>query len=159
MGVLPRRLWLVSMLSLLLLVESLGVVRAEPMVNDAFRRTWERTDKPVADLVVNRTWMWGGEAFTGAVQERYDDAPGGTRTVQYFDKSRMEINHDPNVPADSPWHVTNGLLVVEMMTGQLQIGDAARETREPARVNVAGDQGGQPGVTYGLDPVWWTPQS
>ena len=29
----------------------------------AFRRVWERTDLPVAQGRVNRTWMWG-PAFT-----------------------------------------------------------------------------------------------
>ncbi len=25
---------------------------------EPFERTWSRTDKPVADLQVDRTWMW-----------------------------------------------------------------------------------------------------
>jgi len=121
---------------------------AVPITNDAFTRTWQRTDKPVADFAVSRTWMWGPEPFTAAGPEEYTEAPSGIREVQYFDKSRMEINHDPNVPADSPWKVTNGLLVTELMTGQIQVGDSAYKTREPARVNVAGDTDDTSNVTY-----------
>src|SRR5687768_13417 len=51
-----------------------------------FQRTWARSDKPVADGVVARTWMWGPEAIAAAVEEDYADAPGGKRLVQYFDK-------------------------------------------------------------------------
>ena len=42
------------------------------------------------------------------------------RLVQYFDKTRMEINN----PA-KPQEVTNGLLVVEMIEGRIQVGDAS----------------------------------
>src|SRR5690242_1741603 len=108
-----------TLIPIVLLVALVGPIsmlsaNAEAPSNDAFMRTWSRTDKPVADTVVSRTWMWGPEAFTGAMQEDYVEAPGTKRTVQYFDKSRMEINHDPNIPTDSIWYVTNGLLVNEM---------------------------------------------
>src|SRR3546814_3493255 len=43
---------------------------------------------------ISRTWMWGQEAFTGAVYEEYAESPSGQRLVQYFDKARMEIT-DP----------------------------------------------------------------
>ena len=44
-----------------------------------------------------------------------------SRLVQYFDKTRMEIT-DPNGDQNSIWYVTNGLLVVELMSGRMQIG-------------------------------------
>ncbi len=120
-------------------------VSAAPPANDAFQRTWARTDKPVADLAVSRTWMWGPEANTGPLTEPYAEAPGGNRTVQYFDKSRMEDN---SYRATAPWDVTNGLLVVELMTGQMQVGDSAFVTRAPAQENVAGDADDPTGPTY-----------
>src|SRR5690606_21893760 len=95
-------------------------VAAEPG-NASFTRTWQRPDKPVADGVLNRTWMWGPEALTGLLSESYAESPGGARTVQYFDKSRMEISN-PSGDQSSPWYVTNGLLVVELITGQMQTG-------------------------------------
>jgi hypothetical protein len=62
------------------------------------------------------------------------------RLVQYFDKARMELT----TPA-SP--VTNGLLTVELKSGQLQLGDDSFEQRAAATVGVAGDPG-TPGPTY-----------
>ena len=123
------------MLVVLPLTTTFGTSAAPP-ANAAFDRTWSRTDLPVANLLVNRTWMWGPEGNTVALDEPYAEAPGGNRTVQYFDKSRMEDN---SYRATAPWDVTNGLLVVELMTGQMQVGDNAFVTRAPAEENVAGD--------------------
>ena len=124
---------------------AVGGVSAAPPANAAFERTWARTDKPVADLAVSRTWMWGPEANTDGMIEPYAEAPGGIRTVQYFDKSRMEDNA---YRAGAPWDVTNGLLVVELMTGQMQVGDSAFVVRPPAQENVAGDADDPTGPTY-----------
>ncbi len=125
---------------------TIDITRADPPATAAFQRTWERTDKPVADFGITRTWMWGLEAFTGQLDEDYKEAPGGMRLVQYFDKSRMEDNSWRT--STPPWDVTNGLLVVEMMTGQLQVGDAEFQTRQPAQVNVGGDADDPTGPTY-----------
>jgi len=110
-----------------------------------FQRTWARTDQPVATLAVNRTWMWGPDGNTAAMTETYAQAPGGTRTVQYFDKSRMEDN---SYRAMAPWDVTNGLLVVELVTGNMQVGDSSFQARGSAQVNVAGDADDPTGPTY-----------
>ena len=93
----------------------------------AFQSTWTRTDKPVADKTVVRSWYWGptpGETKT----EQYAEGAGGTRMVQYFDKSRMEIN-DPNGDKNDPFFVTNGLLTVELISGKMQVGNNA--VRDP----------------------------
>ena len=108
--------------ALLLPLLTLGSVAApEPRVapgTPTFQRTWERTDKPVADGAVTRTWMWGPEAdHRGALGEPTPKRPAAQRQVQYFDKSRMEINAPRRDPTRL-WYVTNGLLVVELMTGQ-----------------------------------------
>ena len=124
-----------------------GTAIAEAPANSSFAGTWERTDKPVLDGAVARTWMWGPEAFTTGLNESYAESPGGQRTVQYFDKSRMEIT-DPSGDPNSIWFVTNGLLVVEMMTGQMQTGNNSFEARSPAQVNVAGDANDPNGPTY-----------
>lgn len=113
----------------------------------AIANTWSRTDLPVRDGDVSRTWIWGPEGLFCAAGEAYADAPGGVRTVQYFDKARMEINN-PDGDPDSIWYVTNGLLVVEMITGQVQMGDMTFEPREPAQLNVAGDLDDETGPTY-----------
>jgi hypothetical protein len=56
------------------------------------------------------------------------------RLVQYFDKGRMELNQVGGQPP-----VTSGLLVKEMISGRMQVGDDAFETRAPAAISVAGD--------------------
>ena len=119
---------------------------ATPFLSAAFQKVWERTDKLVADHAVGRSWFWGPEANT-ATMEFYRDAPGGTRLVQYFDKSRMEINNPAGDP-NSPFFVTNGLLVVEMISGRMQVGDSSYELRDPAQVNVSGDFNDPNAPTY-----------
>ncbi len=113
----------------------------------AFQQTWARTDRPVADGEATRTWMWGPQANTQVVIESYDQAPGGQRAVQYWDKSRMEIT-DPTADSNSIWYVTNGLLATELITGRMQLGDNRFEERGPAAVNVAGDANDPSGPTY-----------
>ena len=115
---------------------------------EPFERTWARTDKPVADLQVDRTWMWGPEANTEGLFEEYAEGHNGGRFVQYYDKARMEITTDQSVPFESPWYVTNGLLVNELMTGELQLGNNVFESHIPASINVAGDLTGSTGPTY-----------
>ncbi|MDW8061063.1 MAG: hypothetical protein RMK01_13440, partial [Thermomicrobium sp.] len=90
--------------------------RALPTGHDVFLDTWARSDQPVAGGRVSRTWMWGPEPFTAPLLEPYAEAPGGSRLVQYFDKSRMELT-DPAADRSSPWYVTNGLLAKELITG------------------------------------------
>lgn len=122
---------------------------AAPPGNTYFERTWARTDEPVASSASARTWMWGPEAFTPPGLERYTESPNALRAVQYFDKSRMEIT-DPSADAASPWYVTNGLLVVAMVTGMRQMGDADLYPHPdgPAAINVAGDPDDPTGPTY-----------
>ena len=112
-----------------------------------FDRTWERTDKVVADLQVDRTWMWGPRPFTEQLAEPYAESPDGVRAVQYFDKSRMEIT-DPNADTNTIWFVTTGLLSTELITGGMQTGNNGFEQRAPAQVNVAGDFNDPTGPTY-----------
>ncbi|MFN3374212.1 MAG: TolB family protein, partial [Chloroflexus sp.] len=79
-----------------------------------FASVWTRTDSEA--VRGGRTWYWGPEPWFDSA-EIYTDSPQTLRTVQYFDKARMEINN----PADGI--VTNGLLVVEMVSGRLQTRD------------------------------------
>lgn len=113
-------------------------VAAAPIAGGAFGATWARTDHPVANGTVARTWMWGPAADTPVLDEPYAGAPGGTRLVQYFDKSRMEITNPDGDPS-SPWYVTNGLLAEELVTGRLQLGDTTFRQEAPASIDLAGD--------------------
>lgn len=124
---------------------------AAPIGDSAFQRTWARTDQPVADGAVVRTWMWGPEAYSAQFPEPYVESPSGMRQVQYFDKSRMEITH-PDALDDGVWYVSNGLLVNELVSGRLQTGDDEFIDVEPAQVNIAGDPGARP--TYADIAAW-----
>jgi hypothetical protein len=114
---------------------------AQGFASPAFQTVWTRTDLPVEDLSVKRTWLWGPTPLN-APREPYVNSPGGQRLVQYFDKSRMEINN----PATNA--VTNGLLATELISGRQQMGDDAFEDRGPADVNVAGDDDDTQGPRY-----------
>lgn len=105
-------------------------------LNSAFERNWSRADRPVlvgseSSQPAERSWLWGPTP-NQIVEEPYDDAPGGARQVAYFDKARMELR-------TAGANITNGLLVREMATGALQLGDTRFIERSPSQVPVAGD--------------------
>ncbi|MDQ3547808.1 MAG: CHRD domain-containing protein [Chloroflexota bacterium] len=143
-----RAATIVALLLLTLMVAA--PASADHIDNPDFARTWERTDKPVVDGVVDRTQIWGLSVTEDSIMEPYAESPDGMREVQYFDKSRMEINN-PNAFDDGLWFVTNGLLVVEMVEGKIQIGDTEfDESPDPAEINIVGD----PADESGLGPTY-----
>ncbi|HEY1014673.1 MAG TPA: hypothetical protein VGE07_18325 [Herpetosiphonaceae bacterium] len=127
---------------------------APDFANSSFSGLWTRQDKAVAERMTDRSWTWGPAPITGALREQFAEGAEGKRTVQYFDKSRMEIN-DPTLDPNSEWYVTNGLLPVEMITGRMAVGLNLIEFRGPAPVSAIGDPGFFP--TYAdLLPVYNT---
>ena len=108
--------------------------------NSAFSNLWTRQDKAVAESVTDRSWTWGPAPITGGLREQFAEGVDGKRLVQYFDKSRMEIN-DPTADQSSEWYVTNGLLPIELMTGRMAIGLNQIEFRGPAQISAIGDPG------------------
>src|SRR3954465_12515498 len=118
---------------------------AAPESASIFRRVWERQDMPIDQHVADRSWTWGqlvspvvlGTAIT---REPFADIPGGSREVLYFDKSRMEIN-DPTADPNATWYVTNGLLPIELMPGEMQIGLSQFEAHQQAQIAAIGDPG------------------
>ncbi len=125
----------------------------QPYPPTPFEATHERTDLPVMTGQAQRTWTWAPEPFTEPFYEPYGQQSDGNvmpiqhRLVQYYDKARMEVTHPGDDP-NSIWYVTNGLLVVEMMTGELQVSDETRLQLDAAQVNVAGDADDPNGPTY-----------
>ncbi|MDQ2787447.1 MAG: hypothetical protein M3Y58_20850 [Chloroflexota bacterium] len=129
-------------------------LRADPVsasapvnfADPAFRALWRRTD----DLAQGRrSYLWGPidrQTYVIA-REPYANAPGGSRLVEYFDKTRMERT-DPAGNRAAPGFVTNGLLATEMITGRLQLGDTMFQTFSPATVTIAGDASDPDGPTY-----------
>ena len=112
----------------------------------AFERVWTRTDAPVAAGQAGRSWYWGPQPGM-IVREPFAGLPGGSHLVQYFDKSRMEIN-DPAGDRNSKWFVTNGLLTVELVSGRIQTGLSQFETRAPADIPLASDGDDTNAPTY-----------
>lgn len=110
---------------------------AAPVSDPAFARIWSRTDQLVRGGSVSRSWYWGAYPFA-QLNEPFAGSPGGTRLVEYYDKSRMEINNPAGDP-NSPWFVTNGLLVKELMSGQMVTGLTQVETRAPSTQPIVGD--------------------
>jgi hypothetical protein len=105
----------------------------------AFQTVWERSDKPVAEgRAGGRSWTWGPQARQPLREPYSRNVFGGDRLVQYFDKARMEINN-PNGDRNNLYFVTNGRLVVEMISGRVQTGDNSYDNRLAAEIPVSGD--------------------
>ena len=144
----------VAALSLTLLPVSLAAparpasAASSPFADGAFETVWTRNDQPVAARAASRSWTWGPAPLASGY-ETYTDAPDGSgkRLVQYFDKSRMEIN-DPKLAPTDKWYVTNGLLTVELISGRMQIGNSRFETGQPAGINIASDPDDANAPTY-----------
>lgn len=113
----------------------------------AFYQVWSRTDLPVANHTVNRTWLWGPSPDTKLLTEPYQESPGGSRIVTYYDKGRMEVTH-PGTGQTSDWFVTGGLLATELVTGAMQLGDNTFAQGSLAAINVAGDLDDPNAPTY-----------
>lgn len=104
----------------------------------AFQQVWERTDSLVESGQAQRAWLWGPSPGV-STSEPFAQATNGSRTVQYFDKARMELN--TAAAPDSAWRVTTGLLVNELVTGRIQTGQNQFVSAAPSTQTVAGDSG------------------
>lgn len=129
---------------------------AAPTINNfAFQRVWQRQDFVVSQGLTDRSWTWGPAPLSETLQETYVEGVNGQRAVQYFDKSRMEINNPAGDP-NNKWYVTNGLLPIELMSGRMQLGNERFEYKGPARIAAIGDPGNFP--TYAdLLPLYQSP--
>jgi len=113
---------------------------ADQFASAAFQQQWN-----TVEAVIPNFWGPLATARNGQTEQYAEgtvNGQSGNRLVQYFDKARMEQTN-----ADRP--VTNGLLTVELKTGELQLGDFPPnfQQRNPAFIGIAGDQD-VPGPTY-----------
>ncbi len=108
-----------------------GVAKTHELV----QQMWWQTDGPVAQEQIERSWLWGPDTWSSK-REPYVDLLNGERRVHYFDKARMEIDISPD--GKNIW-LTAGLIVREMIAGEIQVGDNTFERSTPARVPLAGD--------------------
>jgi hypothetical protein len=111
---------------------------ATAFASPAFQQQWNSVESVIPNF-------WGPLATardgqTEPYAEGVFNGQPGNRLVQYFDKARMEQTN-PDRP------VTNGLLTVELKSGQLQLGDNSFQPRNPSFVGIAGDPD-VPGPTY-----------
>jgi hypothetical protein len=111
---------------------------ATAFASAAFQQQWNSVESVIPNF-------WGPVATardgqTEPYAEGLFNGQPGIRLVQYFDKARMEQTN-PTRP------VTNGLLTVELKSGQLQLGDSSFQPRNPSFVGIAGDPD-VPGPTY-----------
>ncbi len=117
------------------------------IADPAMANIWQASDGPIASGASGRTWTWGPQPNSAARLEPYSEGPDGSRLVQYFDKSRMEVTK-PDGDRNSKWFVTNGLLTVELVSGRIQTGDNRYQEATPAQVPVAGDPNSPQAPTY-----------
>ena len=89
--------------------------------NPLFASLW--ADQSAAAGAVD---LWGSEPLLWRA-EPYADAPDGRRIVQYFDRGRMELTPT----AGGGTVVTQGLLALEMTTGEIQLGSKLLEYKDP----------------------------
>jgi sugar lactone lactonase YvrE len=136
----PAKLGWASLAVLFGLLPLVVMAATAPTFNDpGFASTWNRVDKPLLDLAggAGRGYTWG-PALPQAAQVSHESYNGGQRTVQYFDKARMEVNNPGGNPQDL-FYVTTGLLVKELVTGKRQDGDNTFSQYPSSDVQVAGD--------------------
>lgn len=116
----------------------------------AFAQQWQAGEAitpnfwgPLATARGGQLEAYGGNT-TGPICAPSQPCPAvvltDTRTVQYFDKGRMELTNKG---------VTNGLLATEMISGQIQVGDTAFQPQAPPAIAIAGDAT-NPGPTYAM---------
>lgn len=129
----PLVLLLIFLIDFSIAITNLGTSQAAPnFATSGFQNLWEYSDKKVAESPSpGRGFTWG-PASLGVFQEKYVEGLDGQRTVQYYDKSRMELTH-----ANQP--VTNGLLTKELVSGKRQDGDNTFTQLLPSQLQVAGD--------------------
>jgi hypothetical protein len=139
-----------------LVAANLGVASAAPLADPAFERLWQRTGVPIERGAADYSWVWGPEPFTPLLMEAYAQGPAGRRAVQYFDKARMELNN-PGAEPHAPWYVTNGLLVNELITGQVQTGANEFIPLAPASIAIVGDPGNEFPTYASLSRIYNTP--
>jgi len=129
-----RRAWVLGGIAMLLVGLTAFPAAAAPFAAPAFQTQWAAGEALTANF-------WGPlSTASDGRQEYYRDAQSGQRTVQYFEKGRMEYTDPPGV-------ITNGLLPVEMIRGRVQLGNDLFVSRTPPQIPIAGDQNGG-GPTY-----------
>ncbi len=121
-----RKLALTATCALLVSLVGMATIQAaSSYAAPQFKTQWEQ-----GEAITPNFWGPPIASATNMTTEPYKEATGGTRTVQYFDKGRMELTNGK---------VTNGLLAKEIITGQIQTGDNTFQGQAPPAIAIAGD--------------------
>ena len=111
----------------------------------AYAAIWQPADRPVSSGAATRSWEWGPASwFVGTEDYAQPQRAAAGRLL-----STRAAWRSPT-PGDRPlstWYVTNGLLVKELISGQMQVGPDQFVARGPAQVKVAGDPDDSNGPT------------
>ncbi len=87
--------------------------------------------------------LWGSEPLLWRA-EPYADAPDGRRVVQYFDRGRMELTPSATGGTD----VTQGLLALELTTGQIRLGSKLLQYQDPPTIAIDSGDANSSVATY-----------
>jgi len=141
----PQKFLSLLMIGVAMLVSAGSVQSAPDFASPLFAQRWQQDEHvapnfwgPLADAHPGQDEPYGGGDACRPPRQCPASIPDGSamghRLVQYFDKGRMELNGGGQGTI-----VTSGLLVHELITGQLQVGDTQFQALAPAAVSVAGD--------------------
>ena len=126
----------------MVLTPSFSASAQSSFANPDFAAAWSRTDFIVGTPGAHG-YFWGPLNTSQTKDETYN---GQSRTVQYFDKGRMELN--TAAPAGDKYRVLTGLLANQLISGNQQTGDTSFVTRWPAEIPIAGDADDANAPTY-----------
>jgi hypothetical protein len=102
----------------------------------AFQRVWSADSASAARPID----VWGSEPLIWRT-EPYFGAPDDRRTVQYFERGRMEIEEGTST-------VTMGRLALELVTGEIDLGSGLVEERTPLELSIDGGTANERVPTY-----------
>ena len=125
--------YLLTLLALVVILVAVPLATpraATDFADPAFKQQWTRDEMTLPNFY--------GPLML-AHDKQMESYGGAMRTVQYFDKARLELGANGTV--------TSGLLATELVTGKVQTGDATFDPRTPPTIPIAGDPTG-PGPKY-----------
>jgi hypothetical protein len=122
-------------IAVVLVVSTLPIRSSQPsaFADPAFSRYYARSSPD------EQQRLWGGGPLVSLV-EPFTGAPGNRRLVQYFERGRMEIADDGT--ASNMNAISQGLLVREMATGNVQVGYDDFVQDNPASIALFGSADG-----------------
>lgn len=122
---------------LLLIITLVGVSllptqqsKSATFANPSFQSRWAAE---TADAVETGLDVWGPEPLVWRY-EPYAEAADGRRLVEYFDRGRMELTPAPD--GSNRTIVTEGLLALEMTTGEIELGNHLLEPQTPPSITI-----------------------